>query len=169
MYKTVDTKRNNIFSLTRKGWWQPCYTLTNGAENFGRMCYKGISRRTAIVKTATDEWHFYTPVLFSRNIIITDANGVEVGRASRIWFSRRISLSLQTGFHAEFNIPSIFSRKYVWTADGCGRIMEINSTFFGWEDSVTVNNNLAPQTVIPLLIFLGKYLSILRRRRRAAH
>jgi len=169
MYKVLDTKCTNELLLLRKGWFSPEYELTDRADNYGKLLYDGLSRWRARAVTANTTRIFQRQGLFSRTILIMDETGMSIGKATRDLFERRTLLALQTGFQAEFYRPSIWSREYVWESSGYGRIMHIDSYPFSLKDTIYIDQSMAPPALIPLLIFLGAHLTILRRRRRAAH
>jgi hypothetical protein len=169
MFNTLDTKKTTALSIVRSGWLSPEYTLTDDAYNYGTMRYFGLSRRKATVKTASTNWVLNWAGPFTRTVSIKDETGASVGQVKHKWFSRRVILTMQTGFQAEFYHSSLFSREFTWESDGCGKIMHISSNPLSTKDNVNIDNCLAPPAIIPLLIFLGEHLIILRRRRKAAH
>ncbi|MES2111827.1 MAG: hypothetical protein V4577_23925 [Bacteroidota bacterium] len=168
MFSTLDTKKANALSLVRHGWLSPRYELTDNGYVYGEMAYNGFSRWIAKIKAADGGFKLSGISALARTINITDDNGALIGSAKRAWLSQKVTLTLQTGFTAEFYRESIFSREYTWSANGCGEIMQIHSSIFSRTDNIHIGNSMAPQPVIPLLIFLGKHLIILRRRRKAA-
>ena len=169
MYKVLDTKQTNELLLLRKGWFWPEFELTDRTDSFGKLLYDGFSRRNATAITANMTWTFQRERLFSRTILIMDEAGMSIGKATRELFERRTLLTLQTGFQAEFYRPSIWSREYVWESQGYGQIMHINSYPFSLKDTIYIDQSMTPPALIPLLIFFGAHLTILKRRRRAAH
>ncbi len=169
MYKALDLKRTNELLLLRKGWFSPEYELTDRTYNYGALSYGGLSRWKGTATTATTTWLFQREGLFSRTILIMDENGMSIGKASRELFERRMLLTLQTGFQAEFYRPSIWSREYIWESAGYGKIMHIDSYPFSLKDSIYIDQSMTPPALLPLLIFFGAHLTILQRRRRAAH
>jgi hypothetical protein len=169
MYKVLDTKCTNELLLLRMGWFSPEYELTDRADSYGKLSYGTLTRLRATAITANTTWIFQRDGLFSRTILVTDENGVFIGKATRELFGRRTVLTLQTGFQAEFYRPSIWSREYVWESSGYGRIMHIDSNLFSLKDTIYIDQSMTPPALIPLLIFFGAHLTILRRRRRAAH
>jgi hypothetical protein len=164
----LDTKKTSELFLVRKGWLSPSYELTDNAYVYGTMTYNGLSRRRAAIKTAHAEWLLRWMGPFTRTVTIADESGAEIGKAVRGWFTHTVSLTMNSGFKAEFRKAGFFSREFIWTADGCGTVMQIKSYPFSFKDTVTISSSMAPQAIIPLLIFLGGHLIILRRRRKAA-
>jgi hypothetical protein len=170
MYKELDSKQVNQLSVIRHGWWGPRYELTDGNNSYGNLSYQGISKRYATVETAAGKWTFSFAALFDRSILITDEKGMVIGESTRDFFSRTRTLKLQSGFTADFYRPSIWSRQYVWQSVGYGKIMTITNRFpFTLTTGVYIEQTQTPAHIIPLLIFLGTHLTILRRRKRAAH
>ena len=169
MYKILDLKHINELLLLRKGWFSPEYELTDNAGSYGKLSYNGLTRWRAKAITANTTWIFQREGLFSRTIWIMDENGMQIGKATRELFERRELLTLQTGFQAEFYRPSIWSREYVWESTGYGKIMHIDSSPFSLKDIIYIDQSMTPRALIPLLIFFGAHLTILKRRRRAAH
>jgi len=155
--------------MIRKGWFSPDYELTDNVYSYGKITYRRLSMYKATVVTAADTWMFKREGIFSRTLLITNQDGVTLGRATQELFSRKIVFTLQTGFSAEFYRPSIWAREYIWESSGYGKIMHIHSSPFSLTDTIYIDQSLAPATVIPLLAFLGSYLIILRRKRQAAH
>jgi len=168
MYKAFDPKQTNELLLLRNGWLDPNYELTDRTYNYGRLSYNWLSRRTAWAESANNKWLFKLGFIFSRSITITDDKGVLIGETHRPFLSRTTTLTLQSGFRADFYRPYFLSREYVWEADGYGTVLRIRSYPFLFKDEIYVEQSMTPPAFIPLLIFLGAHLNILRRRRRAA-
>jgi hypothetical protein len=170
MYQELDTTKTNELSLLRHGWWSPEYDLTDNVAKYGQLRYKGISKRKAKVILANGALHFNFESFFSHTILITDAGGTLIGQCTRDFFSRTRVLTLQSGFTASFYRTSFFSRNYIWESAGFGKVMTIKNNFpFTLTTDVYVYPGKTPAVVIPILIFLGAHLIILRRRKRAAH
>jgi len=169
MYATLDTKSTNELYLQRKGWFSREIELTdNAAYDYGKIKCHRLSRHIATVITAANTWIFKRAQNSGRYISVTDANGVVVGTATRDIFSRVTILSLQTGFVAKFYKPSIWSLHYVWKSDGYGEIMHIDGRSFSLRETVSIDQSRTPVSLIPLLIFLGSYLVILKKWRNTA-
>src|ERR1700679_1923993 len=101
MYKVLDTRRTNELLLLRKGWFSPEDELTDSADSYGKLSYGGLTRLRAMAITANTTWIFQREGLFTRTILVTDENGVFIGKATRELFGRRTVLALQTGFQAD--------------------------------------------------------------------
>jgi hypothetical protein len=155
--------------MIRKGWFSPEYELTDNVYSYGKITYQLLSMYKARVVTATDTWMFKRESIFGRTLLITNQDGVILGRANQKLFCRKTILTLQTGFSAEFYRPSIWAREYVWESGGYGKMMHIHSSPFSLTDTIYIDQSMAPATVIPLLTVLGTYLIVLRRKRQAAH
>lgn len=169
MYKTFDPKQTNHLSLQRHGWLSPEFELTDSSNNsYGKLAYQWISRRTAMAQSATGTWVFKLGFIFTRSLAITDETGQIIGETKREIFSRKTTLTLNTGFTAEFYRPFIFSREYIWEASGYGTVLRTRSYPFLFKDVIEIEQSMIQPQLIPLLIFLGAHLTILRRRRRAA-
>jgi hypothetical protein len=168
MYKTFAPKQTNQLQLIRHGWLDPEYELTDNTYSYGKLVYNWLSRRTAMAQSADNKWLFKLGFIFSRSILITDENGVSIGKTKRELFSRRTALTLQSGFTAEFYRPYFLSREHVWESNGYGTIMRMKSYPFLFKDTIAIEQSMTPPALIPLLVFLGAHLTILRRRRRAA-
>jgi hypothetical protein len=169
MYKILDTKQTNVLYLIRHGWFGAQYELSDNADSYGMLSYEFFSRRTGTAVTATGTWKFEFEGAFSRTILIVDENGIVIGKATRDWFSRKTLLTMETGFQAEFYKPRWFGLcEYIWDSTGYGKIMTINTSFFNFKSTVNIEPGMTPVALIPLLIFLGAHLTILRRRKRAA-
>jgi hypothetical protein len=169
MYDTLDIKNTTELYLLRHGWFSPEYKLTDKVYSYGKLSYGGFSRYRGIAVTATCTWIFKREKLFSRTILITNKDDAVIGKSTRDWFSRKRLLTLETGFQAEFYRPLIWSREYVWNSSGYGKIMHIISHPLGLKDTIYIDQSMTPPALMPLLIFLGGHLTILARRRRAAH
>jgi hypothetical protein len=168
MYKVFDPKQTNQLFLLRNGWLDPNYELTDKTFNYGRLSYNWLSRRTAAAESAEHNWLFKLGFIFSRSITITDENGALIGETYRPFLSRTTTLTLQSGFRADFYRPYFLSREYVWEAEGYGIVLRMKSYPFLFKDDIYIEQSMTPPAFIPLLIFLGAHLNILRRRRRAA-
>jgi hypothetical protein len=169
MYEELDPKKTTELFLARQGWFSRNYELTDNIYSYGYITYQRLSRRKATVTTATDAWTFKLGRIFSRTVLIIDQDGEKIGKASRAVFSRKTMLIMQNGFQSEFYRPSIWAREYIWESGEYGRIMHIYSNPFSLMDIIGIDQSMAPVALIPLLTFLGSYLIILRRRRKAAH
>ena len=169
MYKVLDIKKTNELYLVKQGWFSPDYDLTDNIYGYGRITFHRFSMRRATAITANETWVFKREGIFSGTTLITDQNDLLIGRAIRYGFGRKITLTLQTGFQAEFYRPSIWSREYNWESIQHGKIMHIHSYPLNLRDNIYVDQSPAPGELIPLLIFLGGYLVILSRRRKASH
>ena len=169
MYSVLDTKAVNEFSLIRHGLFNPEYELTDGVNIYGKMSYHWFSQLGTVVESARGTWIFQREKIFVRTIVITDIEGRTIGNVTRGWFSRKSTLSLDTGFQADFYTHSIFSRENIWESSTNGKIIQITSSLFSTRNDVLITPGTTPANLIPLLIFLGKHLIILRRRRKSRH
>jgi hypothetical protein len=169
MYQILDLRKTTELYLTRQGWFSPEYELTDNTSSYGQLAYRPLSRRKAVVTTAAGIWTFKIEAIFSRTILITNQAGETIGRATRTLFSRRRILMMNDGFQGEFYRPSFWLREYVWESGQYGKIMHIHSNPFSLMDLIGIDQSTAPAALIPLLTFLGSYLIILSRRRKAAH
>jgi hypothetical protein len=167
MYRILDPKVTTALSLIRHGWFSPEYELTDGAENYGKLSYDLFSRHTATAVCATNTWTFSFKELFSRTILITNQSGAVIGEVTREFFSRTRVLNMKSGFTAAFYRP-IFSWTYTWVSEGYGQVMNIRIYPLNLKSNVHINQSMTPSLLIPLLIFLGEHLAILRRRRKGA-
>ncbi len=168
MYSILDKKNTNELYLVRKGWFSREIELKDGVHSYGKIVYHRLSKRIATVITASNTYIFKRADNSFRLISVTDENGVVIGTASRDFFSRITTLSLQTGFVAKFYKPSIWSLHYTWDSEGYGNVVHIDSRPFGLKDTVNIDQSMAPVLFIPLLAFFGSYLLILKRRRNTA-
>jgi len=168
MYKTFDPKQTRELLLLRHGWLSPEYELTDSINSYGRLSYSGLSIRMAMAISAANRWLFKLGYIFSRTIAITDETGAFIGELKREILSRRTILTLKTGFTAAFYRPFILSREYIWESDQYGTLVRIKSYPLLFKDEITIEQSITAPELIPLLIFLGAHLIILRRRRRSA-
>ena len=169
MFRTLDTKKTTELFIVKQGWFSRDYELTDNVYSYGKITYHRFSMYKATAVTAADTWIFKRESIFSRTLLITDQDMAPLGRATQGPFSRRVVLTLQTGFSAEFYRPSIWSREYIWESGAYGKMMHIYSSPFSLKDIIYIDQSMVPATLIPLLTFLGSYLIVLRRRRQAAH
>jgi hypothetical protein len=169
MYTILDTKKTTELFLLRTGWFTPEYELKDDTDSYGKITYYRLSGCRATAMTANVTWTFQHETFFSSTILITDQNGVTIGKAYRELFSRRTTLSLETGFRADFYRPSIWRRKYIWESEAYGKILHIKNNLFSLRDTIYIDQSMTPPALIPLLVFFGSYLVILCRRRRTKH
>ena len=169
MYNILDPKITTELYLVRSGWFSPEYEITDNVYSYGKITYHRLSWRKATAVTAVATWTFQREGPFSRTTLITDQNGITIGKATRDIFSRKTILKLQSGLQAEFYRPSIWAREYIWESEGYGEIMHINNSLFSLKDAIYIDQSMVPAALIPLLTFFGAYLVILSRRRRARH
>ncbi len=169
MYKILDPKQTNVLYIKRHGWLTPDYELTDQADSFGKLSYGFFSRRIGTAVTAAGTWTFVFEGVFSRTILIIDENGSVMGKATRDWFSRKRLLTMETGFQAEFYRPRFFWLwDYAWESTGYGKIMRIESSILNLKSTVYIEQSMTPVALMPLLIFLGAHLIVLRKRKKAA-
>jgi len=167
MYKIPDPKQTSVLHLRRHGWFSLEYELTDETNSYGKLLYNFISKRRATAITATGTWTFGFEGIFNSNILITDESGIVIGKVTRDWFSRKRFLTMQTGFQAEFYRPVFFWLwNHIWDSPGYGKIMRIKSSPLNIKTTIYLDQSMTPVALIPLLIFLGAHLAILRRRRR---
>ena len=169
MFDTLDTRKTNELFMVRRGWFSHERELTDKIYSYGKITYHRLSICKATAVTATDTWIFKREGIFSRTLLITGQDMVMIGRATQALFSCKVVLTLHTGFIAEFSRPSIWSRVCIWNSTGYGSIMHIKSNPFSLTDFIHIDQSKAPANLIPLLIFFGSFLTVLRRRRQAAH
>ena len=169
MYTILDPKIITELSFIKQGWFSPEYELADGLNSYGKVTFHRLTRRKATAESATGTWIFQRGDLFKREILIKDGNDGFIGKLTREWFSRRATLTLQTGFRADFYRPSIWSREYIWESAGYGKIMHFKNNPFSLKSTIYIDQSLTPATLIPLLTFFGTYLVILSRRRKARH
>lgn len=169
MFNTLDTRKTNDLFMVRKGWFSHERELTDKIYSYGKITYHRLSMCKATAVTATGTWIFKREGIFSRALLITGLDTVVIGRATQALFSCKVVLTLQTGFSAEFSRPSIWSRVGIWNSTGYGEIMHIKSNPFCLTDYIRIDQSKAPGNMIPLLIFFGSFLTVLRRRRQARH
>jgi len=165
MYARLDTTKTRELYLARKGWFSYEYELTDKVYVYGKMTYHRLTRRKVTAIAATGTWIFQRMGLFSRSILITDENGQTLGVLIRNWFSARGILKLDTGFQAEFCRPSIWSRKNIWYSVDDGETIYFESYPLSLTDTIYIDQIFRQTALMPLLTFLGSYLTILRRRR----
>ncbi|MCC8425467.1 hypothetical protein [Mucilaginibacter sp. UR6-11] len=170
MYQELNAGKTNELSLQRRGWLFPEYTLTDNTFNYGKLSYKGLSKRNATVCLAGHEFSFNFERIFSRAILITDEKGMVTGKCTREPFTRTRILTLKSGFSARFYRPSFFSREHVWDSEGYGKLMGITNHFpFSLTTDIHLYQSQTPASIIPLMIFLGAHLIIVKRQQRAVH
>ena len=169
MYSILDTKTAGELYLVRQGLFNTEYELTDNINLYGKLSRQRSFRRNATAISATNTWIFQRGPLFSRTILITDAKGEILGKTTRKWISRRTLVMLNTGFTAEFYRPFIFHRECVWQSERYGKIMTIKKDLFSLTSVIRIEPADIPGQPMPLLIFLGSYIAILSRRRKAAH
>jgi len=168
MFDKLDTKKTSELYLLRQGWISPRYELTDKVNTYGKITYRRSPMHKATAVTAANVWIFQRGSFFTRSILINDQNGVAIGTAITEWFSRRTKLTLESGFSAEFYRPLFFSFDHIWESEGYGKIVQIKGRAFGPTKSIYIDQSNTPVNLIPLLIFLGAYLVILRKRRQVA-
>jgi hypothetical protein len=169
MYSILNTKKTIELYLVKRGLFSLEYELTDRVNLYGKLSRQRFFRRDATAVSATETWIFKRGPFFSRTIFITNLNGEILGKATREWFSRKTLLTLNTGFTAEFYRPLIFLREYIWQSENYGEITSIEKPLISLTSIIHIKQNNLPDMLIPLLIFLGSYIAILRRRRKAAH
>jgi len=104
-------------------------------------------------------------------VLIFNKDNELIGETTRQFFSQGGKLSMLNGFNAEFVRTSFFPSEFSWISNQQGEILKIHRRLFlfftGAE--ITINPSVRLMPEVPLLSFLSIHLSLLRRRRRAAH
>src|ERR1700751_674160 len=118
MFNPLDTRKTDDLFMVRKGWFSNEYELSDKINSYGKITYHRLSMCKATAVTATDTWIFKREGIFSRTLLITSKDMATIGRATQELFSRKVVLTLQTRFSAEFNRPSIWSRVGIWNSTG---------------------------------------------------
>jgi hypothetical protein len=166
MYAEFSSIKGNELWLQRKRLFFPWYELTDGQLTYGKISYRGLLRRTAVVETASDTWLFEYDGFFTRTLKIS-SQGEVTGKLKLCLFSKA-SLSMNDGFGAEFFRDDIFPASFGWHTDRFGEIVKLKKNYFTFRSiNLTLDPNAAKISIVPLLCFLGSHLIILRQRRKA--
>lgn len=167
MYQSIDPRKTNELFIQRNGWFNAIFELTDRACNYGSLSYKWLSRRTGYISTSAGSFSIGFDGFFTRNLVIMNEQGEKIGTASREIFSFETTLTMNDGFQAKFYLQSIWSREYVWESSLYGPIMRIKSPLLSFTSNVYLQQSTARADILPLLVFLGQHLIILRKRRKA--
>lgn len=164
MYSTFPSSASQ-FQMIRTSWFSASFELTDGKSIYGEMNYPFFFSKKASVKTASAAWIFQQK-FFSRTIFITDEKGLPVGELRMKWFGRNAELHLANRNKFTFSRPLFWKRQYFWLDDRQQQIASIKPHLFS--RTMDIGFEKDPQSDSLLLAFLGTYLVVLRRRRRAA-
>ena len=170
MYSKFDRRTNTQLVLMRRRFFMPWYELTDGQLTYGRLSFQGFMRRNAVVETADSKWLFEHDGFFTRTILIR-SGGEVIGRLTRGLFGSA-SLRMIDGFEAEFSRQDILPAIFAWNTTRFGEVVKLKQDYFTLftfrSIDITIDPNSMQVPVVPLLCFLGSYLIILRKRRKAA-
>jgi len=170
-YRSFDQLRTSELQVIRHGFFNAWFEITDGQFSYGKIAYRYFSRARARIETADNAWTFRRKQLFSRTVLIFNKDNELIGETTRQFFSQGGKLSMLNGFNAEFVRTSFFPSEFSWISNQQGEILKIHRRLFlfftGAE--ITINPSVRLMPEVPLLSFLSIHLSLLRRRRRAAH
>lgn len=166
-YQEIPENIDTLY-LVKQDLFNGEYILTNHTNNFGKLIYDGLARRTGSAYSAYNSWTFELneEPFGKREILITDSNSNLTGKAIKGYSEDYPQLIMSDGFKARFTDVSLFSHDYEWTSDKAGAIIHLKSPAFSLTDTINIVDKNIPSELIVLLCFLSEHVLILRRRSR---
>jgi hypothetical protein len=166
--RNIEQLRTNELQITKHGFWQPWFELTDGQFIYGKLSQSGFWKPTIILETAQKTWLIKRKGAFNRSLTIDDANGAEIGIIVPELFSNKIKLTLSNGFEATYLKKKTFSRTFSLISDQYGDIMDIKTAL--WTIKKPFNISITPGLAksvpdIPLMALLGIKLIMIRQAR----
>lgn len=127
-YRDIDMLRTTELYVTRKGWFKPVYTLTDGQFDYGRITCAGAFTRAKDIETAEAKFTVKPKGFFGMETdIINCDKGEVVGHYRKNGWETRIILEMNNGVSALLKKgKGFFSRKMIWTDEQYGDYLEIN-------------------------------------------
>ncbi|MFD2872060.1 hypothetical protein ACFS5N_06255 [Mucilaginibacter ximonensis] len=128
-YRDIDMLRTTELYVTRKGWFKPVYTLTDGQFDYGCITHAGAFTRTRNIETAEAKFSVKPRGFFGKEVEIINQDKSEVvGCYRKNGWETRITLEMNNGFKTLLKKgKGIFSRKMIWTDERYGDFIEINN------------------------------------------
>lgn len=153
--------------VRRHGLFRPHYELSDGKSTFGKLKFGGLFLREAKVETAEKTW-IISRKLFSKTIKITDDTGLPVAQLTKKWFSQSVLLTFNDGSRSQFSHPSFWKRSYTFTNNE-GKVMDFKSRLADRNPiRIVPASNFQPSNQTLLMAFVGAYLILVMRQKRAA-
>ncbi|AMR33144.1 hypothetical protein A0256_17835 [Mucilaginibacter sp. PAMC 26640] len=167
--------KTNQLSISRKGWFNPCFELTDGQFVYGKLSHSGTFKRTVRIETADGYWTLKRGSLFSRVMDLRRNEDERSGTLSPEIWKNKIVLKMANGFEAEFIRKKLLSSSHTWDAGLYGELLQIKLKPFSFKTPyvVTINtdNTKSEKSGIPplpLLTLMGVSIIIHRQKEAAA-
>ena len=170
-YRNFDQVKTSELFITRHKWMFPYYELTDGQFVYGKMSYKGSFKRYAIIETAQGIWTIKRKGLFNRSLLLNRNEEETIGTITPEIWKRNVAIRLDNGFEAAYQYKKLFTRSFSLMSETLGDILHITQKPFGIKKPLTVTVEPIKQKFdvnIPLLIFVGVHIILLRQAQAAA-
>lgn len=169
----LDPNRVSELTVTKAGWLNPIYTLTDGINIYGSLSYGWDWRRTGKLETAQQTWLIEPQRLFRRNIIVKEpSTGQIITIIKRNLWRGEVNLEFPDGRILVFKRQGFFSRTHSWYSEQYGNILNIVSGLNSLKQPFKVMSepNMSPTSFnLTLIAFIGVHLILLQRSHAMAH
>ncbi|GAA3979463.1 hypothetical protein [Mucilaginibacter dorajii] len=170
-FRSFDQLRTNELTVTRNGFFRPCFELTDGQFIYGNLSYANLWKTTMILESAQKKWIIKRKGILSRSLLVKDINEMQIGIVTPEILSRKVKLSMNDGFEAMYLNKKLFTRTFSLTSDQSGDILDIKTTLWGFKKPFTILVDLDKLNKIPnmpLLALLGVNLILIKQAQAAA-
>jgi hypothetical protein len=166
----TQVKTNELF-VTRHKWFCPYYELTDGQFIYGKLSYKGIWKRHAIIETADGLWTLKIKGWFNNTMLLNEGEDKTIGSVKPSHWKRDTSLKLNNGFEATYIYKKLFSKSLTLTNSTDGDILEVRQKTFSMKKPFEVT--ISPQKQksklnLPLFALIGASTILLRQAQASA-
>ena len=168
-----DLNLNSIsgrLGIEREGLLTPVLTLKDDLRVYGRLSYRRLISRTALIESARRSYLISRRTLLRRELTITDHNDssmIGIVNLGFVW--NPISLTLIDGTELKFGRTGPFSASRVWTIAGGFPVLNVRTRIFNISEPFNIEplNSATSNIDYALLALLGVYLVHLHRKRAA--
>ncbi|MDN3580934.1 hypothetical protein [Mucilaginibacter flavus] len=170
-YRSFDQLRNNQLAITRTGFFRPYFELSGGQFTYGKLSYASLWKTKMILESAQNTWIIKRKGAFSRSLLVTDSNEMELGIVTPELLSRKVNLMMNNGFEAVYLAKKLFTRTFSLTSEQYGDILDIKTELWGMKKPFTITVDLDKLKQIPdmpLLALLGVNLILMKQAQAAA-
>lgn len=158
-------------TVTKNGWFYPCWSLTDGVNIYGELSYTGNWKRKGLIKTAGLNWLICPKGIFSRTLLVNEqSSGQTVAAITTTPWKGRVTIEFIDGRIFCLKRQGIFSRINFWQNEQNGDTLTIESKRFSYKQPFIINPGVMQfknDAELAILSFAGIYI-ILRRNEQAA-
>lgn len=166
-----DESRNGPLMVTKKGWFFPVYTLTDGINDYGIMNYQDRRYKVIDIQTATRQLSVAKKKWYASDYFVTDKlSGAEIAVINAGPWRKKYCMAFSDGFTLYFGHKNIFSRTWIWQNEQYGSLMSVEYHHFNAKKPFDIAlgcNRPENFNELVLTAFAGIQLLLIRQRRSA--